>query len=598
MKYRIYTLLIFLSVVTSCKKDVLDKAPLDIISDNVVWSDPSLVKAYLTECYAETYVFCNVSVDNSWDNLWNGDAGYAPMYVNEVSDESKNGYTGTGYSYKMGQLKIQGGLLEWWEGAYKVIRMLNEFIARVPASPLEDDVKTALTAEARWLRAYNYFEMVKRYGGVPLITVAQDIDAPKDSLYPKRAKEQEVYDFVLSEASAIAGDLPDATTNVDRPTKYAALALKCRAALYAGSIAQFGTVQLDGVVGIEGSLAAGYYQQAYDAAKQIIDDKKYTLYNKYPGDKVTNFRSLFLDKDNPEVIFAKKHNDQNGMGNGGNGWGYDFFQCPYPNGWGSGNMDAPYLEMAEEFEHVDGSSGKLDRTAIQQGLWTTDQLWANKDPRFFATLYTQNTEWQGASLDYHKGILRTDGTMQTDGSYNGVLANGTQNINATGFGVLKYMDEDHGNLIGANGDWATSSTNWIVFRYGEVLLNYAEAAFNLGKASDALDAVNQIRTRAGIAPLTAVDRDKIRHERKVELAFEGHRYWDVRRWRIAVQVLSKNNSALRYVLDYTTRKFKLMVIDNTDGTVTPPAFYPQNYYLPITISRTANNPNLVENPGY
>jgi hypothetical protein len=160
------------------------------------------------------------------------------------------------------------------------------------------------------------------------------------------------------------------------------------------------------------------------------------------------------------------------------------------------------------------------------------------------------------------------------------------------------MDENHGNLIGSNGDWATSSTNWIVFRYGEVLLNYAEAAFNLGKTGDALDAVNQIRARAGIAPLTALTRDQIRHERKVELAFEGHRYWDVRRWRIAVDVLSKNNSALRYVLDYTTRKFKLMVIDNTDGTVTPPAFYPQNYYLPITLARTANNPNLVENPGY
>jgi hypothetical protein len=356
-------------------------------------------------------------------------------------------------------------------------------------------------------------------------------------------------------------------------------------------------VQLDGIVGIDASAAASYYQEAYNAGNLIINSGNYSLYKKNPDNKVENFRNLFLDKNNSEEIFIKKHDDNNGMGNGGNGWGYDFFQTPLPNGWGSGNQNAPYLEMAEAFEHIDGSSGKLDRAAIEQGLWTTDQLWANKDPRFFATIYTQNTSWKGTMLDYHKGILKPDGTIQTDGSYNGILANGVQN-KTTGFGVLKYLDESHGNLIGSNGDWATSSTDFIVFRLGEVLLNYAEAAFDLGKSDDALDAVNQIRDRAGIALLTAIDQDKIRHERRVELAFEGHRYWDLRRWRMATTVLSKNNSGLNYILDYNTGKYKLMLIDNVDGTVTPPAFYPQNYYLPITLARTGNNPNLIENPGY
>lgn len=113
-----------------------------------------------------------------------------------------------------------------------------------------------------------------------------------------------------------------------------------------------------------------------------------------------------------------------------------------------------------------------------------------------------------------------------------------------------------------------------------------------------MDAVNQIRTRAGIATLASVDREKIRHERKVELAFEGHRYWDLRRWRIAESVLSVNRSGIRYILDFTTRKYKLQVLDNIDGTVNPPKFYSYNYYFPITLSRTGNNPNLVENPGY
>ena len=197
MKKTIYILIIILLVISSCKKDVLDKVPLNLITDATVWSDPALVNAYLTECYAESYVFANVSYDNSWNNLWLGDAGPAAMNISEISDEGKSCWFG--FSYKYGQLKIGGGLFEWWEPSYKVIRMLNEFIKRVPASPLDAAVKKQRTAEAKWLRAFNYFEMVKRYGGVPLILEAQSASMPKDSLYPKRNKEQEVYDFVIAE---------------------------------------------------------------------------------------------------------------------------------------------------------------------------------------------------------------------------------------------------------------------------------------------------------------------------------------------------------------------------------------------------------------
>jgi starch-binding outer membrane protein, SusD/RagB family len=136
-----------------------------------------------------------------------------------------------------------------------------------------------------------------------------------------------------------------------------------------------------------------------------------------------------------------------------------------------------------------------------------------------------------------------------------------------------------------------------VFRFGEVLLNYAESAGELESYGDALWAVNKLRTRAGIANLLTIDREKIRHERKVELAFEGHRYWDLRRWRTAVAELSKDFSGLRYILDYTTGKFRLEIINKIDGTPSP-RFYPQNYYLPITLARKGNNPQLIENPGY
>jgi hypothetical protein len=440
--------------------------------------------------------------------------------------------------------------------------------------------------------------MVKRYGGVPIITKVQSLSDPQSELYPARDKEAAVYDFILSETDAAANDLPEDVTGdaLGRPSKYAALALKSRAALYAGSIAEFGTVALDGVVGIPAGNANTYYQACYDASNAIITSGKYKLYN-IDADKAVNFRNIFLVKNNSEAIFVKRHDNVNNF-TGGNGWSIDFFNCPRPQAWTRGLYDQAYLELAESFEHVDGTPGTLDRTAIQQGLWATEDLWANKDPRFFGTFYTQNTMWKGKKLDFHRGVRLADGTIQTDGSVNGILANGDQDYEGTGIGIIKYLDENHDNMAGANSGWPTSSQDWQIFRYAEILLNYAEAAFELGKTTDASGAINQIRDRAGIAPLGMVTRDNIRHERRIELAFEGHRYWDLRRWRTAVADLSKPLSGIRYILDIQTGKYQLKVVNNVDGTSNVPQFRPENYYFPITIQRTSNNPKLVENPGY
>ncbi len=592
-------LLIFLfsfTLLASCNKEVLDKQPLDIISDANVWGDKALVNAYLTHIYYEMYFLANESGGAGWS----GDGFCAEFEINEVSDECfpqwRDWNPSTAFRYKYGNLTINGGLLEYW--GYNTIRSINEFIERVPSSPFSTEEIKAKVAEARFLRAMCYFAMVKRYGGVPLITKVQNATDPQAELYPPRDKEEKVYDFILSEIDAIANDLPETVTadNLGRASKYAALALKSRAALYAGSIAQFGTVQLDGIVGIPAAKANTYYQAAYDASNLIMTSGKYALYNA-DADKAMNFRNIFLVKNNSEAIFVKRHDNVNNF-TGGNGWSIDFFNCPRPQAWSRGLYDQAYLELAEAFEHVDGTPGTLNRTAIQQGLWTTEELWANKDPRFFGTFYTQNTAWKGKKLDFHRGIRLADGTIQTDGSANGILANGDQDYEGTGIGIIKYLDESHDNMAGANSGWPTSSQDWQIFRYAEVLLNYAEAAFELGKSNDALKAINQIRERAGIATLTSISRDKIRHERRVELAFEGHRYWDLRRWRTAVTDLSKPLSGIRYILDVQTGKYQLKVIDNVDGTSNVPQFRQENYYFPITISRTSNNPKLVENPGY
>mgnify|MGYP006290384143 CR=1 FL=1 len=589
MKKYINIFLICILFFTSCEKDILDREPLDIISDAIVWSDPLLIDAYLTEIYAEMYVLTNGTRGNLEGN--NSDDWFAPYDVCVASDECRATWWLDQWLLCFGNLNIHGGQLEWWEPSYRVIRKINIFIEKVPDSPLDNSIKAKRIAEARFLRAYSYFEMVRRYGGVPLITRPQTADEPEEELFPERDSEQTIYDFVISEMDSIKDDLTE-MNDYGRPCKYAALMLKSRAALYAGSIAQYGTIQLDGLLGIEPSKAIDYYEIAYNSAKQILESGKYALYEEYE-DKVLNFRNLFLDEQNCEVIFVRPYEPTDKL-KGGNGWAYDFMNCPKPNAWDGGNQMGPYVEMAEAFQHVDGSSGKLDREAIQQGLWTMDSLWKDKEPRFFASIYTQNTTWQGSLLNWQSGIIKPDGTTQTSGSYEGISCRGEQKWWFTGFGVLKYLDENKNNM----GERATTGTDWIIFRYAEVLLNFAEAAYEIGKTGDALDAVNQVRRRAGIAEYGSIDRDKIRHERRIELAFEGHRYWDLRRWRMAEEKLSGRFTSMKFFLHYETRKYQIKLDENADHLLIPRAFYSYHYYLPITLTRTGNNPNLIENPGY
>lgn len=586
---------------SSCDS-ILDRAPLDIMSDDQVYKDQALADRKLDLAYTKMTVMLNEcpKIRNAKENpTWytETDNWHGPFIVNELADEAvvhwiKNHST----EAKAVGITNSGGILEWWENAYEINRVLNEFLEGMASSSLPDKYKEERVAEARFLRAFNYFFMVKRYGGVPLILHSQKISDPESELFAKRSSEKDVYDFILSEMDDIVGSLPArAQTELGRPSKGAAMALKARAALYAGSIAQNGTVQLDGLLGIDASLAKDYYQKAYDACKQIMTWNEYSLYNA-DVDKVTNFKNIFLKKNNSEVIMMIQHDAVQRTPSGGNGWVWDFFQCPHPHAWGAGNQNAPYLEMAEEFEHIDGTPDTLDKTTLETGLWTMEDLWKNKDPRFFASIWTQDTPWQGGKVDFHNGLLLPNGTVKMDGAYEGVAANGDQMVDksyGTGFGVMKYLDENHNN----KGERETSSTDYIIFRYGEVLLNFAEVAFELGKTAEALDAINQIRERAGIAKLTSITQDRIRHERKIELAFEGHRYWDLRRWRIAEQVIPVNRTGLRFILDYTTRKYKLVVLTNYDG-VTAPVFQGRNYYFPITAKRISNNGNLVENPGY
>lgn len=601
MKFRLYCpLAVILAVMLTACNDVLDKKPLDIISNDVVIDDPTLVDAYIASLYAEMTVF-KYDQAQYMPQFWPNRGGFQASTC--MSDECGRIAWGV-YdltSFKQGGITIHGGLLEYWELPYIIIRRLNELIEMLPNSSNSEAFIESRVAEARFLRAFNYFAMVKRYGGVPLVKKVLQLDAPKEELYPKRNSEQEVYDFIISEINEVEEALKGLPAKYGRATQGAALALKCRAALYAGSIAQFGTIQSQGLLGIPEGDAKSYYQESYNAAKKIESLGIYGLYNE-DADKVTNYKNIFLKERNHEMIFAQQYNADT------NPWFYGFIYCPKPHGYDKGMEAAPYLETAEWFEYTDGRSGKLDREKIQQGLWSMNDLFGGKDPRFFASMWTNGSSWKGGNVTSHRGLIGGDGVLYENeqDAYQGIAAWGNQhneNNFGSGFGIMKMLDETSNcNMDERDG------VDCPIFRYGEVVLNLAEAAFELGKTQEALEAVNQIRERAGIALKTSIDREAIRQERKVELIFETHRYWDVRRWRIAEEVLAFNGgSALRFILDYNSsnfngndynadRKFKLSVLDNYDGR--PAIFNAQHYYLPITKVRTEQNTNLEENPGY
>ena len=578
---------------------MLNKKPLDIISDATVWSDPILIDDCLNQCYGEMNFAWETQYDSPLRNF-NGISQYSWFEMTHsinIADEATKGWTG---APKTKDITIAGGVMEWW--GYSTVRKLNIFLEKMESLPLPAAYKSQRIAEARFLRAFCYFNMVKRYGGVPLITKAQQLTESKEELYRKRDKEETIYDFVLSELDVIIPILPETTTGTDagRPSKYAALSLKSRASMYAGSIATWGTVSLDGVVGIPQNKALSYWQATYSASDSIIKSVKYALYNK-SSDKTANFRNLFLDEGNSESIFSERFDGVSGKGHS-----YDMFMVPKTyHVWSAGQQASVYLNMVESFDKIDGTSSVIDRTKITAGyLWTLDELWGNMDPRFKASIYTQGTSWMNgtAVLDYHYAIITPTGQTNV-GSYKGVLCKSPASV-ARPFGVLKYLDEvDRSKIMERN----YSDTDYMIFRLGEIYLNYAEAAIELGKDADALWAVNELRKRAGVAPRTSITRDLVRKERKVELAFEGNRYWDLRRWRIAKTELSKSMTALTLVLDGSsyvegaynpsTAKYKIVLINNVDG-VQQVYFDDKHYYLPITLARTANNPNFVENPGY
>lgn len=599
------TMIALLLVAGGCKKDssFLDIPPVQVIPNEVAFSDPALVLSILGDLYNRQVDFS--ALDGSPDFNNNGVAGWRTFADFSESFPSENGSSfivqRTGWDYR-----------EWGIWDYGYIRDLNLFIQRdSAATQLSAADKSRFLAEGRFLRANYYFEMVKRMGGVPLITSPLLYDYKGDATYLQvpRAKESDIYDFVISEAEAIKNQLPSDVNTKSRATKAAALAMEARAALYAASIAKYGAntpqVSLPGnEVGIPASMATAYYTKALNAAKEIISGAdggngsagSYSLYKVLP-DLSDNFAAIFLDKSsvNQEAIF-----EEDFKAGAGKTHGYTTNDQPFSlsdEGGDAGRLN-PSLNLVEAFEKLDNSYAPIP-TADGGGnpLYYThpQDIFAGRDARLAGTVMVPFDEassyrFKGGIIDIWAGYLKGDGTIVTSDEAGHLIkfpdpvsspavkvvgkdgpVNGLELRTQTGFYIRKWIDP----TVGSGRRGRGSDVPFIRYRYSEVLLNAAEASFELGQTTAAAGFMNKVRARAGlVTPLTPaqVTFDKVVHERRVELAFEGHILFDMKRWRLAHVVWDGTPTSLA--------DLKANIGSATKRSTQPWGLWPYHYYNP------------------
>jgi len=598
---------------TSCQK--LDIPPKNLFTPSVIYDSEAGVKSFLASIYRNLPIEdFKYRPDGGEDANYNGIQTQHPGF--NPGNPWMNFYTsGSVIGEEVGPFggfEIGGGFGYW---PYVDIRNVNTLIDELPkhAAKLTQATVNSILGEAHFLRAYYYFGLAKRYGGVPIIKVPQDPSAPLSDLQVHRDKEEAVWDFISTELDLGYQMMPE-SSEAGRANKYVAAALKSRAMLYAGSVAKYGSVNFvsgpalsQGFVGIPVGKANTYFQAAYDAAKLL--EGHYSLYNDNP-DKVQNFTDLFL-KPNSEQIFIKQYSIAS---NTAHSW--DATMSPRYMTANALSRAYPTLDLVELWGQLpvtngDGTPRRFnDRTELMQGL----------EPRLLATVYFPGTTLRGLTFDMQRGIYPSfNGTAAAEvakqpNSRSYILAGDTKTLyqgkqiigftgpwtggdelTRTGFYVRKYVDY---NKPQATVDLYKSEQPWIDLRYGEILLNRAEAAMELGNTGDAFDCIKKIRERAGATPYTSIDIDKIRKERRMELAFENQYYWDLKRWRTADVVLDRAH--FRGLMPYYVfNENKYIFLAEPELFNREYTFQKQSYYEPIPGGEINKNPNLLpNNPGY
>lgn len=596
-------------LITSCKKDFLNTKPLNQPSAALTWSDPNLSESFVTDLYngLASGVMAQENQDVRTDNaLYNFgkqsimEGNISPANLGDIYDPYE------------------------WNHVYARIRSANIALEQLAKSPIDKALADRLTGEALFMRAYFYNNLLRYYGGVPLVKSSYSVDATDFTI--ARSSYSDCVDFITGDLDKASTLLQGKTLTQGRATSDACLALKARVLLYAASdlhdiptakaksslISSFAHPELLGYV--DGDRAARW-QKAQDAAKAALAlPYGYKLTLGAPvsaADGSLNYQNTYLSRNGGEAesIFshylnADKYDDAQyySRNNGTNGY----------HSWTSSE---PTQDLVDDYEMMDGS--KFDWKNPTEAA----APYQNRDPRFYASILYDSAPWKprtpdGAGVDpygeiqfgtYQLGSASSPTAYFGLDTRNGPLEN--WNGTRTGYAIRKFMDPNPA-IVDNNMPSIVPSP---LLRYTEVVLNYVETCLALGQEGEAKAWLNKIRFRSGMPAITdAGDAlvQRYRNERNLELLFEEQRFYDTRRWMIAPQTLGnkvrimkitgtlkagKTVNTYRYNTDNYNYTY---IVQELDPGVENRSWNDKVYFPPIARDEINKNSKLIQNPGY
>lgn len=633
----------------------LDIPPMNIVGEQDIFGNEAGVTSYIARMYS------TIPMEDFRYAFHNGDL----FHKSDTRYQQQDCLTGEaiGRDTKGAQQENAG----YWDNAYKWIREANSFIETLPkfASNYLPSQVDNWTGEAYFCRAFIYYSLVKRYGGVPIIDKVVDYPATVSFEGTKvfRDSEEAVWDFIASDLD-MAYELLPASNEKGRADKSAAAALKSRAMLHAGSIAKYNEVneEYNGVriCGVPASRAKDYFKAAYEATK-LVDTGKYGLYMDEwkDGDKQAqyqNYCSIFT-KDTKEIIFGRWYKSPDSVHN------FDDSAQPMQTSTGGNNSELnPTLDFVEMFDgfpkDANGHIANFDESGHYKLFTTPYEFFKDCEPRLRATVILPHDTFKNQVIDLRRGIWTGPSAATIEplldpnnvGNYNAVysdntplklsngsgfnntdankivIKNGTKMTRAGASGVFSewdfggisgfYLRKYLNPVAGTNNNGNQSTQTWIEIRYAEVLLNRAEAAYELvlaGEASastgesykdEAFKCINEIRRRAGadlLASSSDLNIDVIRKEIRKELSFEHKTWWNLKRWRIIDD--EQNNRRWRTLASFYSVEDDKYFLDQKyheprAGLSYIYTFDTRYYYQPIPGAEITRNSNCKQNPGF
>jgi hypothetical protein len=595
----LFLTLLLITLSLSCSKAFLDRLPNNILTLGEVFKHRDSAEQYLASVYSQ------IPDEAHAHSAPEKNAG--PWTAGSDEAEYEWGYT-ISNNINIGSYDaLSGFVASYWTNYYQGIRNAGIFIQNVDqVLDLSEKLKLQYKAEARALRAMYYFNLMKIYG--PVILLKDDIiapDAPLASMQLSRSPFDECADYVANELDEAAKNLPAQPENNNsygRITSGYALAVRSEVLLYVASPLFNGNTEFSDLMNKSGeSLINQHYSVekwkiAAAAAKAFINrfvPSVYSLYRKNDAggnfSPYLSYRDVFLDDWNSEVIYARVEASITDR---------QYDTTPYHNGYpdevkGAGTLDATQ-NMVDSYFMANGRSiedpksgyvltgESLFKAPVDDQQRQTYNQWVNREPRFYADITYNGSKWLNTNVKDVITWLYVDG--------NSGRAVGGNDYSSTGYIVRKNS---------STGDRTVGNRTWVILRLAQIYLNYAEALNESNPGDpDILKYVNLIRNRAGIAEYGSIEipagqsamRESIRKERRIELAFEDSRYFDVRRWKIAPG--TDNGPVFGLSVNETLPGFYKQIAFEQR------VFQKRNYLFPIPQSEINNDKQLVQNPGW